>query len=152
MVLRPLYGTGDIFGRGAWQNGSTTEERCTAHYPKELPEGDDFVFGFPTRFGMMTTQFKSFLDATRSLWLTAITQLVHHGMLFVPIRCTFSGGMFEMNEVKGGSPYSAGTYAGGDGSRQQLNLSWSKHSTKASILPPSLRSSRKNEAIHKLGY
>ncbi|XLU65342.1 hypothetical protein S245_024551 [Arachis hypogaea] len=110
---------------------------------EEIKKGADFVDG---------------VEAT--LWyrrhfrkrLTAITQLVHHGMLFVPIRCTFSGGMFEMNEVKGGSPYSAGTYAGGDGSRQQLNLSWSKHSTKASILPPSLRSSRKNEAIHKLGY
>ena len=30
--------------------------------------------------------------------------------------------MFEMNEVKGGSPYSARTYAGGDGSRQPTKL------------------------------
>ncbi|XP_015953963.1 probable NAD(P)H dehydrogenase (quinone) FQR1-like 1 [Arachis duranensis] len=117
--------------------------------PKELPEGDGFVFGFPTRFGMMAAQFKSFLDATGSLWqtqqlagrpagifystgsqgggqettaLTAITQLVHHGMLFVPIGYTFGSGMFEMNEVKGGSPYGAGTYAGGDGSRQPTKL------------------------------
>ncbi|KAL4329255.1 hypothetical protein AHAS_Ahas13G0281800 [Arachis hypogaea] len=35
--------------------------------PKELPEGDDFVFGFPIRFEMMAAQFKSFLDATGSL-------------------------------------------------------------------------------------
>ena len=28
--------------------------------------------------------------------LTAITQLVHHGMLFVPIGYTFGAGMFEM--------------------------------------------------------
>ncbi|KAL1325434.1 probable NAD(P)H dehydrogenase (quinone) FQR1-like 1 [Arachis ipaensis] len=117
--------------------------------PKELPEGDGFVFGFPTRFGMMAAQFKSFLDATGSLWqtqklagrpagifystgsqgggqettaLTAITQLVHHGMLFVPIGYTFGSGMFEMNEVKGGNPYGAGTYAGGDGSRQPTKL------------------------------
>ncbi|KAL4390538.1 hypothetical protein AHAS_Ahas03G0155100 [Arachis hypogaea] len=117
--------------------------------PKELAEGDGFVFGFPTRFGMMAAQFKSFLDATGSLWqtqqlagrpagifystgsqgggqettaLTAITQLVHHGMLFVPIGYTFGSGMFEMNEVKGGSPYGAGTYAGGDGSRQPTKL------------------------------
>ncbi|MED6139955.1 hypothetical protein PIB30_088648 [Stylosanthes scabra] len=116
--------------------------------PKELPEGDGFVFGFPTRFGMMAAQFKFFLDATGSLWqtqqlaskpagifystgsqgggqettaLTAITQLVHHGMLFVPIGYTFGSGMFEMNEVKGGSPYGAGTYAG-DGSRQPTKL------------------------------
>ncbi|QHN86225.1 NAD(P)H dehydrogenase (quinone) [Arachis hypogaea] len=30
--------------------------------------------------------------------------------------------MFEMNEVKGGSPYSAQTYAAGDGSRQPTKL------------------------------
>lgn len=54
--------------------------------------------------------------------LTAITQLVHHGMLFVPIGYTFGAGMFEMEEVKGGSPYGSGTYAGGDGSRQPTKL------------------------------
>ncbi|RDY05072.1 NAD(P)H dehydrogenase (quinone) FQR1, partial [Mucuna pruriens] len=116
--------------------------------PNELSEGDGFVFGFPTRFGMMAAQFKAFLDATGGLWktqqlagkpagifystssqgggqettaLTAITQLVHHGMLFVPIGYTFGAGMFEMEEVKGGSPYGSGTYAG-DGSRQPTKL------------------------------
>ncbi|KAL8172409.1 hypothetical protein V2J09_024213 [Rumex salicifolius] len=116
--------------------------------PSELPEADGFVFGFPTRFGMMAAQFKSFLDATGGLWrtqslagkpagifvstgsqnggqettaLTAITQLVHHGMIFVPIGYTFGGGMFEMEEVKGGTPYGAGTFAG-DGSRQPTQL------------------------------
>ena len=53
--------------------------------------------------------------------LTAITQLVHHGMIFVPIGYTFGAGMFEMEKVKGGSPYGAGTYAG-DGSRQPSEL------------------------------
>lgn len=53
--------------------------------------------------------------------LTAITQLVHHGMLFVPIGYTFGAGMFEMENVKGGSPYGAGTFAG-DGSRQPTEL------------------------------
>lgn len=70
--------------------------------------------------------------------LTAITQLVHHGMLFVPIGYTFGAGMFEMEELKGGSPYGSGTYAG-DGSKQP-SLSWSKHSTKASTSPTSQRS------------
>lgn len=111
--------------------------------PNELAEADGIVFGFPTRFGMMAAQFKAFLDATGGLWrsqqlagkpagiffstgsqgggqettaLTAITQLVHHGMIFVPIGYTFGAGMFEMEQVKGGSPYGAGTYAG-DGSR-----------------------------------
>ncbi|RYR50016.1 hypothetical protein Ahy_A07g036564 [Arachis hypogaea] len=122
---------------------------------EEIKKGADFVDGVEATLWYRRHFRKRCLakwEHHRRAMLTAITQLVHHGMLFVPIRCTFSGGMFEMNEVKGGSPYSAGTYAGGDGSRQQLNLSWSKHSTKASILPPSLRSSRKNEAIHKLGY
>ncbi|XVE79428.1 hypothetical protein DITRI_Ditri14bG0057800 [Diplodiscus trichospermus] len=35
--------------------------------------------------------------------------LAHHGLIFVPLGCTFSSGMFEMNEVKGGSSYGAGT-------------------------------------------
>ncbi|KAK4439871.1 NAD(P)H dehydrogenase (quinone) FQR1 [Sesamum alatum] len=116
--------------------------------PSELAEADGFVFGFPTRFGMMAAQFKAFLDATGGLWrtqqlagkpagifystgsqgggqettaLTAVTQLVHHGMIFVPIGYTFGAGMFEMEKVKGGSPYGAGTYAG-DGSRQPSDL------------------------------
>lgn len=53
--------------------------------------------------------------------LTAITQLVHHGMIFVPIGYTFGAGMSEMEKVKGGSPYGAGTFAG-DGSRQPSEL------------------------------
>ncbi|CAN6453270.1 unnamed protein product [Victoria cruziana] len=126
--------------------------------PKELADADALIFGFPTRFGMMAAQFKAFLDATGGLWrtqelagkpagiffstgsqgggqettaLTAITQLVHHGMLYVPIGYTFGAGMFEMEEVKGGSPYGAGTYAG-DGSRQpsQLELEQAFHQGK----------------------
>ncbi|KAF2537779.1 hypothetical protein F2Q68_00021667 [Brassica cretica] len=107
---------------------------------------------------MMAAQFKAFLDATGGLWrtqalagkpagifystgsqgggqettaLTAITQLVHHGMIFVPIGYTFGAGMFEMEKVKGGSPYGAGTFAG-DGSRQptQLELEQAFHQGK----------------------
>ncbi|CAI0497380.1 unnamed protein product [Linum tenue] len=52
---------------------------------------------------------------------TAITQLAHHGMLFVPLGYTFGSGMFEMEEVKGGSSYGAGTFAA-DGSRQPTEL------------------------------
>ncbi|TQD77577.1 hypothetical protein C1H46_036882 [Malus baccata] len=126
--------------------------------PNELADADGFIFGFPTRFGMMAAQFKAFLDATGGLWrtqqlagkpagifystgsqgggqettaLTAITQLVHHGMIFVPIGYTFGAGMFEMENIKGGSPYGAGTYAG-DGSRQpsQLELEQAFHQGK----------------------
>lgn len=116
--------------------------------PKHLPDADGFLFGFPTRYGMMAAQFKAFLDATGGLWksqslagkpagifistgsqnggqettaLTAITQLTHHGMIFVPIGYTFGAGMFELEEVKGGSPYGSGTFAG-DGTRQPTKL------------------------------
>lgn len=116
--------------------------------PEQLPEADGFVFGFPSRFGVMAAQFKAFFDATHELWasqalagkpagifwstgfhgggqeltaLTAVTQLAHHGMIFVPLGYTFGRGMFEMNEVKGGSPYGSGTYAA-DGSRQPTEL------------------------------
>ena len=42
-------------------------------------------------------------------------------MIFVPIGYTFGPGMFEMEQVKGGSPYGAGTFAG-DGSREPSEL------------------------------
>ncbi|XP_048139378.1 probable NAD(P)H dehydrogenase (quinone) FQR1-like 1 [Rhodamnia argentea] len=116
--------------------------------PNELVEADGIMFGFPTRFGMMAAQFKAFMDATGGLWgsqklagkpagifystgsqgggrettlLTAITQLTHHSMIFIPVGYTFRAGMFEMEKVKGGSPYGAGTFAG-DSSRQPSEL------------------------------
>jgi NAD(P)H dehydrogenase (quinone) len=116
--------------------------------PKHLTEADGFLFGFPTRYGMMAAQFKAFLDATGGLWrsqalagkpagifistgsqgggqettaLTAITQLAHHGMIFVPTGYTWGGGMFTMDEIKGGSAYGSGTYAG-DGTRKPSEL------------------------------
>ncbi|XP_057772467.1 probable NAD(P)H dehydrogenase (quinone) FQR1-like 3 [Salvia miltiorrhiza] len=116
--------------------------------PQQLVEADGFLFGFPSRFGVMAAQCKAFFDATSDIWasqllagkpagifwstgfhgggqeltaLTAITQLAHHGMLFVPPGYTFGGGMFEMEQVRGGSPYGAGTYAA-DGSRQPTEL------------------------------
>jgi len=116
--------------------------------PEQLMEADGFIFGFPSRFGVMAAQFKAFFDATHELWasqalagkpagifwstgfpgggqeltaLTAVTQLAHHGMLYVPLGYTFGSGMLEMNEVKGGSSYGAGTYAA-DGSRQPTEL------------------------------
>ncbi|KAL8516347.1 hypothetical protein ACS0TY_014851 [Phlomoides rotata] len=116
--------------------------------PQQLEEADGFIFGFPSRFGVMAAQFKAFFDATSEIWdrqalagkpagifwstgfhgggqeltaLTAVTQLAHHGMLFVPLGYTFGSGMFEMEQVKGGSAYGAGTYAA-DGSRLPTDL------------------------------
>lgn len=109
----------------------------------ELTAGDGFLFGFPTRYGCMAAQMKAFFDSTGQLWKeqklagkpagffvstgtqgggqettawTAITQLAHHGMLFVPIGYTFGAGMFKMDTIRGGSPYGAGVFAG-DGTR-----------------------------------
>lgn len=125
----------------------------------ELKEYDGFLFGIPTRFGMMASQIKSFLDSTGGLWqagalvgkpagvfvsigtqgggmettaLTAVTQFAHHGMVFVPCGYSFGPGLFDVNEVRGGSAYGAGTLAGADGSRQpsKLELDYAQHQGK----------------------
>mmetsp|Transcript_88376 Transcript_88376/g.202106 ORF Transcript_88376/g.202106 Transcript_88376/m.202106 type:complete len:220 (+) Transcript_88376:376-1035(+) len=115
----------------------------------ELPNADGIIFGVPTRFGMMAAQMKAMFDATGGLWqsgaltgkpagiffstgtqgggqettaLTFVTQLAHHGMLFVPNGYTCPGTQFNMEEIHGGSPYGAGCYAGADGSRQPSEL------------------------------
>lgn len=36
--------------------------------PEQLTEADGFLFGFPSRFGMMGAQVKAFFDATHELW------------------------------------------------------------------------------------
>ncbi|PNH07277.1 Flavoprotein-like protein YCP4 [Tetrabaena socialis] len=113
--------------------------------PTTLPEADGFVFGFPTRFGMMAAQMKSFFDATGGLWqkgslhgkpaamftstatqgggqettlMTAVTQLAHHGMIYVPSGYAAGGIMFDVKDARGGSPWGPGTLAAPDGSRQ----------------------------------
>uniref|UniRef100_A0A7N0T489 NAD(P)H dehydrogenase (quinone) n=1 Tax=Kalanchoe fedtschenkoi TaxID=63787 RepID=A0A7N0T489_KALFE len=122
---------------------------------EELVEADGFLFGFPTRYGAMAAQMKAFFDSTGGLWKeqklagipagifvstgtqgggqettawTAITQLVHHGMLFVPIGYTFGEGMTEMEALRGGTPYGAGAFSG-DGSREpsQTELELAEH-------------------------
>lgn len=35
----------------------------------QLAEADGFIFGFPTRFGMIPAQVKSFFDACGQLWM-----------------------------------------------------------------------------------
>ncbi|KAH8503520.1 hypothetical protein Peur_067256 [Populus x canadensis] len=124
----------------------------------ELVNADGVLFGFPTRYGCMAAQMKAFFDSTGQLWKeqklagkpagffvstgtqgggqettawTAITQLTHHGMLFVPIGYTFGAGMFKMDSIRGGSPYGAGVYAG-DGSREanETELALAEHQGK----------------------
>jgi NAD(P)H dehydrogenase (quinone) len=45
------------------------------------------------------------------------TTLLHHGMIIVGVPYSCQEQM-AMNEITGGSPYGAGTIAGGDGKRQ----------------------------------
>ncbi|KAL9238696.1 hypothetical protein vseg_013085 [Gypsophila vaccaria] len=115
---------------------------------EQLVDADGFLFGFPSRFGMMPAQFLAFFASADTIWasqslagkpagifwstgyygggqensaFTAIPQLSHHGMLYVPLGYCFGDKMFEMGEVKGGSSYGAGTFAG-DGTRQPTEL------------------------------
>ncbi|KAL7125354.1 hypothetical protein ABFS83_14G111800 [Erythranthe nasuta] len=125
---------------------------------EKLVEADGFLFGFPTRYGSMAAQMKAFFDSTGGLWReqklagvpagifvstgtqgggqettawTAITQLAHHGMLYVPIGYTFGSGMFNNDTIRGGSPYGAGVISG-DGTREptQTELSLAEYQGK----------------------
>ena len=114
----------------------------------DLKEYDGVIFGIPTRFGMAASQMKAFLDSTGGLWatgglvnktagiffstgtqgggqettaLTFLTQLTHHGMIYVPMGYV-NPKLADMSELHGGSPYGPGTFAGGDGSRQVSDL------------------------------
>ncbi|PWA50386.1 Flavodoxin/nitric oxide synthase [Artemisia annua] len=124
----------------------------------EMESADGFLFGFPTRYGSMAAQMKAFFDMTGGLWReqklagkpagffvstgtqgggqettawTAITQLAHHGMLFVPVGYTFGAGMFKMDSIRGGTPYGAGVFAG-DGTREptEAELALAEHQGK----------------------
>ena len=91
----------------------------------------------------MSGQMRTFLDQTGGLWASAScmakspaylaqpvpaaakeqtitstwTTLAHHGMIIVPIGYGAQE-LFDISQVRGGTPYGATTIAGGDGSRQ----------------------------------
>ncbi|KAJ9625589.1 flavodoxin-like fold protein [Taxawa tesnikishii (nom. ined.)] len=116
------------------------------HEPKTLEQYDGFLFGIPTRYGNYPAQFKAFWDHTGAQWQTgafwgkyaglfvstgtlgggqestaiaAMSTLAHHGFIYVPLGYkTVFGTLADLTEVRGGSPWGAGTFAGGDGSRQ----------------------------------
>jgi len=118
----------------------------TLEDPAVLAEYDAFLFGIPTRFGNFPAQWKTFWDKTGSQWQTggfwgkyagvfistgtpgggqestaiaAMSTLAHHGIIFVPLgyKTTFPL-LANVSEVRGGSPWGAGTFSGADGSRQ----------------------------------
>ncbi|KAI3490878.1 hypothetical protein L1887_45040 [Cichorium endivia] len=109
--------------------------------PQELADYDAIIFGTPTRFGNMSGQMRTFLDQTGGLWASGAlygklasvfsstgtgggqeqtitstwTTLAHHGMVIVPIGYGAQE-LFDISQVRGGTPYGATTIAGGDGS------------------------------------
>lgn len=127
--------------------GATEAKKRFAHIPTAtmdtLSEADGIIFGTPTRYGMMTAQMRSFLDATGGLWvegtligktgsvftstatqhggqestiLSFHTTLLHLGMIIVGVPYSEKRQM-TLDEITGGSPYGASTITGGDGSR-----------------------------------
>jgi NAD(P)H dehydrogenase (quinone) len=75
------------------------------------------------------------------------TQLTHHGMVFVPIGYT-SPEMTNMNEIKGGSPYGAGSLAGNDGSRQVSAVEYSIAKHQGSLFATFVRDLYKGRAAN----
>ncbi|KAF2836512.1 benzoquinone reductase [Patellaria atrata CBS 101060] len=114
--------------------------------PAQIEEYDAFLFGIPTRYGNFSAQFKTFWDRTGGQWqkgsywgkyaglfistgtlgggqestaIAAMSTLAHHGFIYVPLgyKNTFAI-LADVSEVRGGSPWGAGTFSAADGSRQ----------------------------------
>lgn len=137
--------------------GGKTDQTAEIASPAELADYDAIIFGTPTRFGNMSAQMRNFLDQTGGLWANGAlvgkvasvftstgtgggqemtitstwTTLAHHGMIIVPIGYS-TPELFDISEVRGGTPYGASTLAGGDGSRQpsERELAIAKHQGK----------------------
>lgn len=59
--------------------------------------------------------------------MTALTQAVHHGMIYVPLGYSAGPKMFSLDEPQGGSPWGAGTFAGARPAAQLPVLGQSLH-------------------------
>ncbi|KAM0125563.1 hypothetical protein ACHAP3_009678 [Botrytis cinerea] len=118
--------------------------------PSTLANYDAFLFGIPTRYGNFPAQWKAFWDATGSQWQTggywgkfagifvstgtpgggqestviaSLSTLAHHGIIYVPLGYAKSfAQLANLEEVRGGSPWGAGSFAGADGSRSPSAL------------------------------
>lgn len=109
----------------------------------ELPGYDAIIVGVGTRYGRMASQMANFWDQTGGLWakgaligkigaafsstasqhggqettlISAITNLLHHGMVIVGVPYSETG-LLTLEEVSGGTPYGATTITGADGKR-----------------------------------
>ncbi|KAK0946878.1 flavodoxin-like fold protein [Friedmanniomyces endolithicus] len=115
---------------------------ATIDDPKVLEQYDGVLFGIPTRYGNFPAQWKAFLDKTGGQWqsgafwgkyagllistgtqgggqestaIAAMSTLVHHGFIYVPLgyKTTFAL-LADLTEVRGGSPWGAGTFSHSD--------------------------------------
>jgi len=112
---------------------------------EKLKEYDAFLMGIPTRYGNFPAQWKTFWDSTGQMWFTggywgkygglfvstasqgggqestaiaAMSTFAHHGIIYVPLGYAKAfTPMANIDEVKGGSPWGAGTFAGDKGQR-----------------------------------
>jgi len=118
--------------------------------PDILATYDAFLMGIPTRYGNFPAQWKTFWDACGQIWMkggfqgkyaglfvstggpgggqestaiAAMSTLTHQGIIYVPLGYAPAfGPLTDLEEVHGGSPWGAGTFAKGDGSRQPSPL------------------------------
>ena len=127
----------------AKKSGFKLDQAAPIATVSELPDYDAIIFGSGTRFGVVTSQMRNFLDQTGPLWaigalvgkvgsvftgsgtqhggqestiLTMIPTLLHQGMVVVGLPYTFQG-QSRTDEITGGSPYGASTITKPDGSR-----------------------------------
>lgn len=128
----------------AQKSGYKLDQEAPIARPDELAEYDGLLFGTPTRYGNMAAQMRNFLDQTGKLWMTGAligkpagvfcstatqhggqettavsfhTTLLHLGCVIVGLPYSAAGQM-TLDGITGGSPYGAGTIAGGKGERQ----------------------------------
>jgi NAD(P)H dehydrogenase (quinone) len=119
------------------------DQKAPIAKPDDLGDYDGIIFACGTRHGQFASQMKNFFDQTGGLWMkgaligkvgSAMTSagnqhggveaailgfqvsMQHQGMVIVGLPYSYQGQMGG-DMLRGGSPYGATTFTGGDGSR-----------------------------------
>lgn len=137
--VRELVDTETMAAVPGWREAA---ERMNAVYPAPTPSdvewADAIIFGSPTRFGLMASELKAFLDSLGALWMqgklvgkvgsaftstssthggnemnsfTMFAPMAHFGMLIVP------PGYADPVMFKAGTPYGASSVSDGAAKR-----------------------------------